>query len=295
MIAALALALGAALFTILGFRELFGPTFNITYMAATVEIGKIIAVSAIYQLRTVIPGWLKSSLVVLILVAMFVTSMGVYGFLSSAYEKDSLSITRNEAHTTLLDRRNLALEARLAGMDTQIANVPEAFVSKRMELMDKFAPERDKVMDEIDDLESEKLELTLERIDKESEFGAILLLARSFDGLEADEAMLYFIFLIIFIFDPMAIALTYTANIGYAHAVKRSIEVNKLTVDNSELSDKIDSFIVEQESDKQATLKVMKSITGTIQKVSTELDSMKHTKPSDSRVSVVDSMRQQTT
>lgn len=293
MVAALALALGAALFTILGFRELFGHSFNITYMAATIEVGKIIAVSAIYQFRDIISNWLRITLVTLILVAMAVTSVGVYGFLSSSYEKDSLSITQNEARTTLLDKRKMVLETRLKGMDVQIADVPIAYVSKRMELMDKFAPERDRVMVEIDKLTGDKLDLTLDRIDKESEFGAILLLARSVENLEADLAMLYFILLIIFIFDPMAIALTYTANVGYAHAAKQTVIDDDITVDKAGLYDKIDSFIEEQEVDKRASLEVMESITNTLQTVTSDLNNMKNEKPSDSRVSVVDSMRHQ--
>ena len=58
MLTALTLAFGAALFTVLGFRDLFGETFNITYMAATIEVGKIVCVSAIYQFRHILGWWI---------------------------------------------------------------------------------------------------------------------------------------------------------------------------------------------------------------------------------------------
>ena len=54
MMSAMVLAGGAALFTILGFRELFEATILITLMATSIEVGKIVAVSALYQLLEVI-------------------------------------------------------------------------------------------------------------------------------------------------------------------------------------------------------------------------------------------------
>jgi hypothetical protein len=304
MITALTLAFGAALFTVLGFRDLFGETFNITYMAATIEVGKIICVSAIYQFRNILGWWIKSALFALIIAAMVVTSMGVYGFLSGSYQKDSLYITQNEARLTILEKRKTVLEGRLDGMDVQIASVPETYVTKRMELMDKFAPERDRVMSEIDKMEENKLTLTLERIDSESEFGAILLLARSIEGIEPDKAMLYFIFLVIFIFDPMAITLTYTANVGYYNAnnTRREEEEEVPTVvehtepqDNTDVMNRLNEVMETVDGDREEGVERWEGVMDTLKQVSEDLVNIRNQKPTDARADVVESMRNQTT
>ena len=295
MLTALALAAGAALFTILGFRELFEATVKITYMAATIEFGKIIAVSALYQFRDMLNWLWKSILFSLIVVAMAVTSMGVYGYLSSSYQKDTLLVTKNDARLTLLDNRKTVLEERLQGIDTQIAEVPEAYVTKRMELIATFKPERAEILSELNTLEQEKLDLTLERIEKETEFGAVILLAKSIEGLDANKAMLYFILAVIFIFDPMAIALTYAANVGYYNISQRRKEEQNTPMsissvdplDKDALMGEINSVL---ESNKQESSEVINNIVTALESISNEITGMKERKP-DPRSSVLDSMR----
>lgn len=292
MLTAMSLALGAALFTIIGFRELFEPSFKIMYMAATIELGKIIAVSTLYQFRNIL-GWAwKSFLLVLILVAMGVTSMGVYGYLSSSFQKDSLGVTLNESRLELLDARKDALEARLEGMDAQIAEVPETYVTKRMELIATFKPERDVVLVEIGELDDRKLVLTLEKIDKETEFGPMILLAKSIEWMDETQAMFYFIVAVIFIFDPLAIALTYSANVGYATVAAsrngRRQKPEKIVVDqkgsDTGLMDKISELL---KADRNKSDAAIASVAGSVERISDEVQKLK-TNP---RAEIIDSMR----
>lgn len=280
----MSLAFGAALFTIIGFRELFEPSFKIMYMAATIELGKIIAVSALYQFRSILNGAWKVFLLILILVAMAVTSMGVYGYLSSSFQKDSLEITLNSSRLELLDGRKTALEARLEGMDVQIARVPETYVTKRMELIATFKPERESVLDEINELDDEKLALTLEKIDKEAEFGPMILLAKSIDWIDETRAMFYFIIAVIFIFDPLAIALTYSANVGYASVARYRNEEKK----------KKSKSILSNESGSVSDVDFMGeigNIANAVEKISDEVQNLKK----DPRADIIDSMRNRDT
>ena len=286
MMSAMALAGGAALFTILGFRELFEATILITLMATSIEVGKIVAVSALYQLREVINWFLKLIVLIMILVAMLVTSMGVYGYLSSAYQRDSLALTQNNARTELLTDRKALLEERIATIDKQIADIAPNYITKRMELIETFKPERAVILTEMEALNEQQLNLKLEQLTKEAEFGGIVLLSKSVNWLDESKSMLYFIALIIFIFDPLAIALTYIANVGYATAAQRQDELNEVTVtiestDNSELlgavSDKIDAS-------NAGTAKA-------ISQLAAELAEVRDSKPTSDKGKVLDSMR----
>lgn len=288
MVSALSLAFGAALFTVIGFRELFQPTFNITYMAATIELCKIIAVSALYQFRHILGLISKAFLYILILGAMAVTSMGVYGYLSSSFERDSLSLTKNESRLELLEQRKSSLEARLADMDSQIAAVPETYVTKRMELIETFGPERRAVITEIEELDDRRLDLTLEQVEKQTEFGAILLLARSVEWLDEDQAMLYFIFLIIFIFDPLAITLTHAANVGFANVANTRDEAKKQQF-NEAVSGDPDRDVMGELGDIVGD--AIAPVAESVSKVSSEVENLKNQKPTNPRSSVIDSMR----
>ena len=299
MIAALALAGSAALFTVLGFRDLFGASVLITGMAAAIELGKIVCVSALYQFRDLLNYLWKGILFLLILVSMAVTSMGVYGYLSSSYQRDSLAITQNTARIELIQSRINTLSGRLSGMDEQIANVPEVYVSKRMELIGTFKPERDIILTELDELNQQNLDLTLEKIDKETEFGAVLLLAKSVSWLDPSKAMLYFIFAVIIIFDPMAIALTYVANVGFANAGKRNaIPTPPVETSIGPDPDVQAAMVQSIADDRVSTVEAMGKIADAVSKVASDIESLKSVKPieapevtASARSTIIDKMR----
>lgn len=288
MVSAMTLAGGAALFTILGFRELFEPTLLITLMATSIEVGKIVAVSALYQLREVIHWFLKIIVLIMILVAMLVTSMGVYGYLSSAYQRDSLALTQNNARTELLINRKALLEERIATIDKQIADIAPNYITKRMELIETFKPERASILTEMESLNEQELTLKLEQLTKEAEFGGIVLLSKSVSWLDENKSMLYFIALIIFIFDPLAIALTYIANVGYATAAHRQDELKKEEVkeiivgpDNDELLGAISDKIDESKAGTDEA----------ISQLAAELAEVRDSKPTSNKGKILDSMR----
>jgi hypothetical protein len=246
-------------------------------MAAVIEVGKVMAVSALYQFRDII-GWAwKSVLFILIIIAMAVTSMGVYGYLASSYQKDTLAITQNDARIELMDSRRERLEQRLENIDAQIAEVPETYVSKRMELIATFAPEKESVVQELDQLAREESEIKLERIEQQTEFGAILLLAESVDWLDPTNAMLYFILAVIFIFDPMAVVLTYVANVGFANISNKKQQEMDI--------DTINSVMSQIKSDQV-------DITDALTKALEKVDSIQSPSP-NSRSGIIDSMRKQ--
>ncbi len=228
MFAAMSLAGGAALFTILGFRDLFEPTILITLMAASIEFGKIVAVSAMYQLRNVINWYWKSIVLIMILASMLVTSMGVYGYLSSAYQRDSLKLTQSNTQLQNIIDRKAVLEARITSFDKQIADIAPNYITKRIELINTLKPERVIILSELELLNKQELDFKLIKVSNEVELGGIVLLAKSVDWLDESKSMLYFIALIIFIFDPLAIVLTYIANVGYYNASHRKDEPKEI-------------------------------------------------------------------
>lgn len=283
MITALAIAVGAALFTVLGFRELFEPSIKTTYMAVGIEVGKIICLSALYQFRNIISWFWKGILLLLVLVAMAITSAGIYGYLSSAYQRDSLNITQNEQRLEIISSRKEQLESRLENIDEQISNVPETYVTKRMELIETFGPEKDSIITELNELARQESDLKIERIEQETEFGAIILLANAIEWMDTSKAMLYFILAVIFIFDPMAVVLTYLANVGFAHASTKS-DQQKETINEADTNDMITELRNNQETTKEELAKALNSL-------NQKLEDISGSETESPRANILDQMR----
>ena len=89
-ISALLIALCAAFFSVYGISTLFaGASMSVMIMASSLEIGKLVATTFLYRYWNKCQTYLKTYLVGAIFILMLVTSMGIFGYLSAAYQKSS--------------------------------------------------------------------------------------------------------------------------------------------------------------------------------------------------------------
>ena len=103
VIVTLAIASAAAYFSVYGLAQLFsGAMWSVVIMGSSIEAGKLVAASFLYRYWTKIGLALKSFLLASVAIVMIVTSVGIFGFLTSAYQKDTLPLQEMEQRIVLL-------------------------------------------------------------------------------------------------------------------------------------------------------------------------------------------------
>ena len=86
LITALAISAVAAFYSIVGLIAIFSASaLSIAIMGIVLEIGKLVTASWLYQNWKRVPFLLKSYLTIAVIVLMFITSMGIFGYLSKAH------------------------------------------------------------------------------------------------------------------------------------------------------------------------------------------------------------------
>jgi len=240
LLMAIVLAVTVAYVSISGLLTVFSGAgvIGLIFFSA-IEISKIVATSAIHTYGKKI-GWVYNALLSLgIIIAMGITSMGVYGFLSSGYEKNSAKSdnvtrkitliddqiklkekSRESVNTQLLQTQNSITQLRTAlGNNTQsrvdrkgnVITTSSAANRKAFESQLKLATESEQrlskdlsVIDStINVLSEEKLTIESEEATT-NELGPLKYLSE-ITGSSMDNVMKWFILLLIFIGDPMAI------------------------------------------------------------------------------------------
>ena len=96
---ALSVSASAAFYSVSGLSKLFaGATFEVIIMAASLEVAKLVTASLLYQYWDTINKTLRTYLSVATVILVLITSMGIYGFLSAAYQEtyNKLTIIENE-------------------------------------------------------------------------------------------------------------------------------------------------------------------------------------------------------
>lgn len=214
--AALLLAGAAAFFSVYGLAQVFAGAFiSVVIMGVALEVGKLVAASFLYRFWNKISKALKAYLMAAVLVLMAITSMGISGYLTAAYQTDTVGLrdasSKLTSYTEELDR----LVARKADMDHQISQLPPDYVAARQKLMKSFASEYATMNPRIEFLQGEKAKLQEHKITTEAKVGPIVFISKVL-GSETDDAIFWLVILIVCVFDPLAVALTIAVNIAIA-------------------------------------------------------------------------------
>ena len=250
-ISAISISIIAAGYSIIGLATIFaGAYVPIIAMGSALEVGKLVAASWLYNnwRNSLVPKTIKAYLTSAVIVLIFITSMGIFGFLSKAH-LDSVQPQANfEIQTTLIDKqiqqeeRNIErAEKTLLQLDKSIeVYLNNEYATRGLKERRKQEEERELLKLEIKtstnkiaELYKEKSTIELDQQKIEAEVGPLKYIAELIYGDDAkdhfDEAVRYAILVLIFVFDPLAVLLLIAANISLrtwknARAEKKKIE-----------------------------------------------------------------------
>jgi hypothetical protein len=262
-LSALSVSISAAFYSVTGLSMLFaGASLAVLIMASSLEVAKLVIASLLYQYWSELNKVLRTYLTVAACVLVLITSAGIYGFLSSAYqttatkseivdkqiaaletkkqlyidsrdnilkEKQSLADLRGTlskgSTTQYTDRKgNLVVRTNNAA----IRNIETASKSD-----EKLSEKVDVVNDSIFSLENQILEVKTNS-EATSELGPLKYISK-LTGQPMDKIINWFLLVIIFVFDPLAISLVIAANFAFAQI--RKDPINELTEEDKEWLD----------------------------------------------------------
>ena len=248
---ALSVSISAAFYSVSGLSKLFaGAAFAVIVMAASLEIAKLVIASLLYQYRKNLPKFLKWYLSMACVVLILITSMGIYGFLSAAYQETAAKAGNVDSQIALIETKRDNIKEQLFVYNEEKSSINEAVTSLRNGLsnnkiqytdtlgnvitttsratrnalekqLDQAIDRQTKINDKVDIL-NEKLfnyetEIVSVSMSNEvaGELGPLKYLS-GLTGIPMDQIINYLLLTIIFVFDPLAIALVIAANFAFA-------------------------------------------------------------------------------
>jgi hypothetical protein len=234
LLTALAISAVAAFYSIVGLMAIFSAAaISIAVMGVVLEIGKLVTATWLYHSWSRVSKILKYYLTLAVVILMFITSMGIFGYLSKAHieqttvssdntlQIESISsqinrqkkdIERSESQLTLLDD---ALKKYVElGAVTKSINARKLQEGERNELNSQITI----ATDIIAELTKKKFSLQSEQNQLESEVGPIKYIAELIYGESTqtilEDSVRIVILTLVFVFDPLAVLLIIAANIS---------------------------------------------------------------------------------
>jgi hypothetical protein len=227
-LSAILIAGSAAYFSVTGLGVLFsGAAVAVMVMASSLELAKIVSATYLKQKWNEIKGFNKWYLSFSVGILMLITSAGIFGYLSNAFQQQNLALQQVDRelliHTTKIQQN----EAQIKQLSTQITE----FNSNQGKIIDggkvnsrllRSIDNRDKQIAKLNDnisllqqdnaKENDEInKIKTENLGLEKEVGGFRFVAEAF-GVELNTVVKFFIILIVIVFDPLAIALIIAFN-----------------------------------------------------------------------------------
>jgi hypothetical protein len=259
-LSALSVSASAAVYSITGLSMLFaGASTAVMIMASSLEISKLVIASLLYQYWNKLNKILRIYLTIAAVILILITSAGIYGYLSSAYQKTADQTSIVDSRVASLETKKKLYENTRAGILQEKQSLSELkgslskgsttqFTDRKGNLVvrsnnasikqienasksdDKLSFKLDIINDSIFSIESKILEVKTNAT-ATSELGPLKYLS-ALTGITMDRIINWYILVIIFVFDPLAIALVIAANFAFAQL--RKTPINKLTDEDKE-------------------------------------------------------------
>lgn len=241
----------AAFYSVSGLGKMFaGASLQVMVLAGSLEFAKLVSASLLYEYWNSINKALKYYLLLATLILIIITSAGIYGFLSSAYQETSFKVQNQDKNIEILDKnisivkneiasyekqveqKNIRLgqitgiRANLQGTQDQLIAQGKSTSAVRQQIKDidseikridsEVSVYNDSISSKnsrISAIEGKKLEASSDQ-ELAKEVGPLKYIA-GLTGYTLDQVVNWYIIVLMLVFDPLAVALVLAANFAF--------------------------------------------------------------------------------
>ena len=251
---ALSVSASAAFYSVSGLSKLFaGAQLEVIIMAGSLEFAKLVTASLLYQYWDTINKTLRTYLSISTVILVLITSMGIYGFLSAAYQETYSKLSMVENEKSFIQQKINFYQNDVTRYDTEIERISSNISTlsnakaSTIEVRDttvsggvrrtisttelRMAQSRINIEEEnrkstqskriIASDSLQKFQLQVLELDNNTEvageLGPLQYLS-SLTGYSMDKIINVLLLIIIFVFDPLAISLVVAANFAFDQA-----------------------------------------------------------------------------
>ena len=249
-LSALSVSISAAFYSISGLSKLFaGAAVAVIIMTTSLEVAKLVIASLLYQYRKTLPKLLKYYLTIAAVVLVLITSMGIYGFLSSAYQETATKAGNVDAQIALVEVKRDNIQGQLSIYNEEKTSINNAVADLRSGLsnnvisytdtsgnvvtttssstrralekqLDQAMGRQTELNSKLDGLNEQLFNYETEIVEISTnselagELGPLKYLS-GLTGIPMDKIINWLLLTIVFVFDPLAIALVIAANFAF--------------------------------------------------------------------------------
>lgn len=266
-LSAISVSASAAFYSVSGLSKLFaGASLEVVIMASSLEVAKLVIASLLYQYWGQLNKILRTYLTIAAGVLILITSMGIYGFLSAAYQETASKAGNVDLQVALIEVKKNSIEEQLKSYTVEKESINAAVSELRSGLannklqytdnkgnlitttsssnrralesqLEQATSRQASINTKMDELSTELFKYETQIVETKTnnevsaELGPLKYLS-GLTGIPMDRIINWLLLVIIFVFDPLAISLVVAANFAFSQIRNTpGIEVQEQSVD----------------------------------------------------------------
>ena len=273
-LSALSVSASAAFYSVTGLSKLFaGASTEVIIMASSLEVAKLVIASLLYQYWSKLNNFLKIYFSLACFTLIIITSIGIYGFLSAAYQETAAKAGNIESQIELIETKRDNTKSQLTVYNEEKSTINGAVAELREGLannviqykdsegniitttssstrralekqLDQAIDRQSKINSKVDSLNTQLFKYETEIVEVKStnniagELGPLKYLSE-LTNKPMDTIINYLLLVIIFVFDPLAISLVIAANLAFAQLKKKKSTPTPITPPKPEVVEKV--------------------------------------------------------
>jgi len=259
-LSALSVSGSAAFYSVTGLGKMFaGASLQVMVLAGSLEFAKLVTASLLYQYWKKLNLGLKIYLSIATLILIIITSAGIYGFLSSAYQETSFKVQNQDKNIQILDKNISIIKTEIVNYESQIKQKNDRLgqlttirtnLQSTQDVLIEKSKSTNAVRQQIKDVDGEIKRMDSEisilndsisskntrissieqekfgvssNADLAKEVGPLKYIAK-LTGSDIDSVVNWYIIILMLVFDPLAIALVIAANFAFEMSEKKEDE-----------------------------------------------------------------------
>lgn len=196
-----------AFFSISGLTKLFaGAPMAIMVMAGALELAKMVSASFLHRNWSQMHFIMKFYLSLAVGILMCITSMGIFGYLSYAYQHSSMELKNTMVQIDYLESQERKVKMEVDRLQKNLDEIPTNRVTRRMEAQKEMEPAFQALQKQSIEVQMKLRTENMKKLGYQMEIGPVIYVAELFGG-KTDNVATYLILLFVFVFDPLAVCL----------------------------------------------------------------------------------------
>lgn len=207
IVGAFAVSVLGAAFSIFGLADLFtGAVVSVMIMAGALEFSKFFIAAYLHQAWGRLRWVFKTYLFVSVVILSLITSMGIFGYLSAAYQESTAKLETENIKLASIKNDQARYTAEIDRLNRSIDEIPASRITKKMQVRKEAEPVIAELKTKINALAAQLTEAELHIVDVKKRVGPLIYIAKAFN-VDIDSVVKYLILVFVTVFDPLAICM----------------------------------------------------------------------------------------